>query len=65
MLEPGIARADYEVLDKDKKIGTVTSGTLSPTLNKAIAIILVDQKFSGDADKRLRHRIGDRPHAGT
>jgi aminomethyltransferase len=58
MLEPGIARADYEVFYEDKKIGTVTSGTLSPTLNKAIAIILVNQRLNvGDiVDVQIRQK---------
>ena len=58
LLEPGIARADYEVFYEDRKIGNVTSGTLSPTLNKAIAIILVDRKFiPGDVvDVQIRQK---------
>lgn len=42
LLEPGIARADYEVWKNGSKIGIVTSGTQSPVLQKAIAIILVE-----------------------
>lgn len=45
LLEPGIARAGYIVLYNGQEIGHVTSGTLSPTLNKAVAIILVDHKL--------------------
>lgn len=45
LLEPGIARAGYIVLYNGQEIGYVTSGTLSPTLNKAVAIILVNCKL--------------------
>lgn len=41
----GIARHGYKVFSFDKKeSGEVTSGTLSPSLNKAIAIAYVDAK---------------------
>lgn len=41
----GIAREGYEVYREEKKIGMVTSGTMSPSLNQAIAIILVEGKL--------------------
>lgn len=41
--EPGIAREGYPVFQGDHQIGKVTSGTMSPSLNKAIALILVDK----------------------
>ncbi|MDR9404564.1 MAG: glycine cleavage system aminomethyltransferase GcvT [Halothece sp. Uz-M2-17] len=34
----GIARHDYPILQEGKEVGIVTSGTLSPTLGKAIAL---------------------------
>lgn len=40
--DPGIAREGYEVYLGEKMIGQVTSGTLSPTLQKSIAIIISD-----------------------
>ena len=43
MIEPGIARSGYPVLQDGCEIGIVTSGTHSPTLNKAIAIVLVEK----------------------
>jgi aminomethyltransferase len=46
MTGPGIARQDYPVYLGDTQIGVVTSGTMSPTLNKAVAIILVDRTLS-------------------
>lgn len=41
LLDPGIVRAGYEVYKDDIKVGVVTSGSYSPTLNQAIAIVLV------------------------
>lgn len=41
LLDPGIAREGYPVYLNNNSIGAVTSGTFSPTLNKAIALILV------------------------
>lgn len=48
LIEPGIARQGYEVFKTGERIGIVTSGTQSPTLNKAIAIILVRGKLMID-----------------
>ncbi|NLV23281.1 MAG: glycine cleavage system aminomethyltransferase GcvT [Deltaproteobacteria bacterium] len=41
MEEAGIPREKYLVYDGDRPIGTVTSGTLSPSLRQGIAIALV------------------------
>lgn len=41
-----IARHDYPILVNNKVIGQVTSGTLSPTLNKAIAMGYVPYDYS-------------------
>jgi len=39
MLERGIPRHDYQIMDKQNNIiGKVTSGTQSPSLNKAIGL---------------------------
>lgn len=43
LIDKGIAREGYEVFSNEKNIGKVTSGTQSPTLQQAIAIILVDR----------------------
>jgi aminomethyltransferase len=37
----GIARHEYPVFDEDRRTGTVTSGTQSPTLNQPIAMAYV------------------------
>lgn len=41
-----IARHDYPILINNQVIGNVTSGTLSPTLNKAIALGYVPYNYS-------------------
>ena len=42
----GIARHGYKVFHEKREIGIVTSGTFSPTLNKAISMAFVDVDFS-------------------
>lgn len=47
MTEKGIPRHGYDVLDMDgNKIGVVTSGTQSPSLNKAIGMAYVNLPFN-------------------
>jgi aminomethyltransferase len=47
MVEKGIPRHDYEIKDTaGHTIGKVTSGTQSPTLNKAIALGYVDEPYN-------------------
>ena len=47
LVEKGIARKDYSIIDKEgNQIGLITSGTMSPTLNKSIAMGYVSTKFS-------------------
>lgn len=47
MVDKGIPRAEYNLLSFDKKkIGKVTSGTLSPTLNESIGIGYVELDFA-------------------
>jgi aminomethyltransferase len=47
IIDRGIARKDYPIVDSDgKEIGIVTSGTMSPTLKKAIAMGYVATEFS-------------------
>jgi glycine cleavage system T protein (aminomethyltransferase) len=42
----GIARHGYKITKGEQEIGIITSGTFSPTLNKAIALAIIDIKFS-------------------
>lgn len=52
MLEPGIPREGYPVLDEvGHKIGSVTSGTHSPNLRKPVGLALVASKFATKGQK--------------
>ena len=52
MIDRGIARHDYEIVDATgKKIGRVTSGTQSPTLKKSIGLGYVDTAFAKDGSE--------------
>ena len=42
----GIARHNYKALGNSKEIGIVTSGTFSPTLNKAIGLAFLDVSYT-------------------
>lgn len=64
LLEKGIAREGCEVFKEGELIGSVTSGTYSPTLNKSIAIILIKGSLKeGDGvevqirDQRVKAQI--------
>ena len=47
IIDKGIARKDYPIIDsKRNEIGIVTSGTMSPSLNKAIAMAYVCKELS-------------------
>ena len=47
----GIARHGYKVASGGRDIGIVTSGTFSPTLNKAIGLAFVDIEFASPETK--------------
>ena len=65
MEEAGIAREGYPIFHDDREVGRVTSGTLSPTLGKAIALgyVSVDAAAPGTEvrveirRRRVRGRI--------
>lgn len=60
MIDRGIPRHDYEIADAGGKIiGKVTSGTQSPTLNKAIGMGYVNKDFS-KADTEIFVMIRDK-----
>ena len=52
----GIARHDYPVKAEDETVGRVTSGTLSPTLNKAIGLALVSPGVEDRFEVVIRER---------
>lgn len=45
MIDKGIPRTDYEVFIGEEKIGFVTTGTQSPTLQKNIGLALIDSDY--------------------
>lgn len=51
MEDKGIARDGYPIVDNKKIIGVVTSGTMSPTLKRAIGIGYVPAAFSTPGSK--------------
>ncbi len=57
-LEKGIPRAGYDVLNMSgEKIGEITSGTMSPILNKGIALALIEvEKFPEDKSFQVEIR---------
>lgn len=57
--DKGIAREGYPVFQEGRQIGVVTSGTFSPSLNQAIAIVLVEKKLKeGDSvDIQIRQNF--------
>ncbi len=59
-----IARHDYSVISEGKMVGEVTSGTLSPTLGKAIALAYVPQELSKRGTK-LEVKIRGKLHQAT
>jgi aminomethyltransferase len=63
MQERAVPRHDYEIVDADGNvIGIVTSGTMSPSMNKGIGLGYVSAAFSGvDSDIYIRIRKNDVP----
>jgi aminomethyltransferase len=61
LIERGIPRHDYEIVDADgNNIGIVTSGTMAPTLNKAIGMGYVLTNYSSvDSEIFIRIRNKD------
>jgi aminomethyltransferase len=59
MVDRGIAREGYKVLKYGREIGDVTSGTLAPTLNKAVGLAFVPVIYAEpgtEIDIRIRER---------
>jgi len=60
MLGEGIPRAHYEIYKNSKKIGEVTSGTMSPTLQKGIGLgyVRIEEAWEGnEISIMIRKRI--------
>lgn len=55
-LSKGIPRQGYEVLHGEEVIGVITTGYMSPTLKKNIALALVDSKY-GEMGSELGVRV--------
>ena len=46
MIEKSIPRPGFEILINDNVVGVVTSGTISPSLNKGIGIAYIDKAYT-------------------
>ena len=46
LIDRGIGRHGYAVIKDSEEIGHVTTGYLSPTLNKTIGFALIDAKYT-------------------
>jgi aminomethyltransferase len=59
LLQPGIARGNYQLFKNGRNVGRVTSGTKSPTLGKAIALGYVaseEAQIDNLVDVEIRRR---------
>lgn len=58
--ESGFPRKDYEIFKNEEKIGTVTSGTVSPILEQGIGLGYVKKEYSKietDIDIKVRNKF--------
>ncbi|MEI8364910.1 MAG: glycine cleavage system aminomethyltransferase GcvT [Parachlamydiaceae bacterium] len=72
LMDKGVIREGYPVFQEGKLIGTVTSGTYSPSLQQSIGIVLVEKNLrAGDSlDVQIRQnlhpaRVVNLPFIGT
>lgn len=63
LMESGIPRHGCEIYARGNRIGIVTSGTISPMLNKGVALGYVPQDYAGIGTE-LDIKIRDRYHKG-
>ncbi|MBC8267028.1 MAG: glycine cleavage system aminomethyltransferase GcvT [Flavobacteriales bacterium] len=70
IIDKGIARKDYLIVNnKEQEIGIITSGTMSPTLKKAIAMAYISVEYSQVGtevfvkvrNKQLKSKIAQMP----
>jgi aminomethyltransferase len=59
LLQPGVPRKGYKIYSNGKQIGTVTSGNMSPMLNKGIGMGYVQPAYSGP-DSEILIEIRDK-----
>ena len=60
MLEKSIPRPGFEIIVNDKVVGLVTSGTISPSLNKGIGIAYVDKSHTNKGTElsiKIRNKL--------
>jgi aminomethyltransferase len=48
LIDRGIARENYPVYCKDQRVGHISSGTHSPTLQKSIAMAIIDEAYKDE-----------------
>ena len=63
MIEKGIPRSGCDIIMKDESVGYVTSGTISPSLNRGIGIGYIKADYIGK-DKLISIRIRGRNKKG-
>lgn len=61
LLDKGIPREGYEVFEGGLQIGVVTSGTMSPSLGKGIALLLCDRPLAEGAKVQIQIRKNQVP----
>ena len=59
MIDRGIPRSGYKVFYNDLEVGYITSGTLSPSLQKSIGLCLIDEReySSGNLFVEMRGQL--------
>ena len=60
MLEKSIPRPGFDIIVNEKVVGHVTSGTISPSLNKGIGIAYVDKLYSNKGTElsvKIRNKL--------
>lgn len=56
MMDKGIPRTGYEVFVQDNNIGTVTTGTQSPTLKRNVGLALLQKEFT-ELDQEIEVQV--------
>ena len=69
VIDRGIVRKGAKIYCGSRQIGSITSGTMSPTFNKALAMAIIDREFSKNGtelfaevrDKMLKVQVVKKP----